>query len=345
LARILITGGAGYVGSHCAKALALAGHEAIVFDSLIQGRRDFVRWGELIIGDVRNAEVLKAVFSETRFDAVLHFAAAAYVSQSVSNPSLYYDVNVHGTRTLLQAMREAGVSKIVFSSTCAVYGDPATLPIGEKAPLSPVNPYGFSKLVCERMMDDFDAAYSLKSVRLRYFNAAGADPEGEIGEEHNPETHLIPLVLDAAMGLRRSLQVFGTDYSTHDGTAIRDYVHVNDLAAAHLAALDYLLAAGNTIALNLGTGQGVSVKELIQTAEQLTGRPVPIEIAPRRPGDPACLVADPSEAYLRLGWTPKLSNLMNVLRDALNWHQKRSSAVDLGTFPLLNHENENNLSL
>ena len=323
MARILITGGAGYVGSHCAKALALAGHQGVVFDSLIQGHRAFVRWGPLIVGDVRNAAALKATFSDTPFDAVLHFAALAYVGQSVSDPSVYYDVNVHGTRTLLQTMREAGVDKIVFSSTCAVYGEPANQPITERTPRAPVSPYGFSKHVCERMMDEFEVAYGMKSVRLRYFNAAGADPDGEIGEDHSPETHLIPLVLDAAAGRRHSIRVFGTDYPTADGTAVRDYVHVTDLAAAHLAALSYLLSGGTTIALNCGTGGGHSVHEVIREVEKLTCRPIRMEAAPRRSGDPPCLVADPAAAYARLGWKAKRIDLQELLRDAWNWRERR----------------------
>ena len=322
MATILIVGGAGYVGAHAAKALARAGHQGVVFDSLIHGHRDFVRWGPLITGDVRDAGALAAALSAHRFDAVLHFAALAYVGQSVGEPSAYYDVNVHGTRTLLQAMREAGLNKIVFSSTCAVYGEPETLPITERTRLAPINPYGFSKLVCERMMDDFGAAYGLKSVRLRYFNAAGADPDGEIGEDHTPETHLIPLALDAASGRRGPLRVFGADYPTPDGTAIRDYVHVTDLADAHVKALVYLLNGGGTLAVNLGTGRGASVGEVVAGVERTTGRRVPIEKAPRRAGDPAILVADPAQARARLAWTASRSNLECLLSDAWAWRLK-----------------------
>jgi UDP-arabinose 4-epimerase len=248
MARILITGGAGYVGSHCAKALAKAGHEGIVFDSLLFGHRDLVRWGELVKGDIRDATALEAVFAANRIDAVMHFAALAYVSESVTSPSRYYSVNVHGTQTLLDAMMNAGVRLIVFSSSCAIYGKLEHMPIDENAPLNPINPYGFTKLVCERMMDDFERGYGLKSVRLRYFNAAGADPTGEIGEHHEPETHLIPLILDTASRLRSEVQIFGTDYQTPDGSAIRDYVHVSDLARAHVLALQHLLDGGETIA-------------------------------------------------------------------------------------------------
>src|SRR5215475_989097 len=229
MALILITGGAGYVGSHCTKALVAAGHDGVVFDNLLFGHREFVRWGPFIEGDVRDASALDAVFSADRFDAVMHFAALAYVGESVTAPGRYYDVNVNGTRTLLDAMVRAGVRSIIFSSSCAIYGEPDSMPIGEHTVPHPINPYGFSKLVCERMMDDFARAHAIKSVRLRYFNAAGADPTAEIGEDHDPETHLIPLVLDAASGRRPDVTVFGTDYPTPDGTAVRDYIHVEDL--------------------------------------------------------------------------------------------------------------------
>src|SRR5262245_32747939 len=252
MARILITGGAGYVGTHCVKALAADGHETVVFDNLLFGHRELVQWGEFIEGDICDAGALDRVFSSYRFDAVMHFAALAYVGESVTAPGRYYDVNVNGTRTLLEAMMRAGVHSIVFSSSCAVYGEPNTSLVSECALPNPINPYGFSKLVCERMMDDFGRAHGLRSVRLRYFNAAGADPMAEIGEDHNPETHLIPLVLDAALGRRPDVTVFGTDYRTPDGTAIRDYIHVCDLARAHVLAAEYLSNNGNTIAVNLG---------------------------------------------------------------------------------------------
>ena len=271
MAQILITGGAGYVGSHCAKALAAAGHEGVVFDNLLFGHREFVRWGPLIEGDVRDGAALDAVFSAYRFDAVMHFAALAYVGGSVVAPGRYYDVNVDGTRTLLDAMVRAAVRSIVFSSSCAVYGAPDTMPIGEGTVPNPINPYGFSKLVCEHMMDDFGRAHGIKSARLRYFNAAGADSTAEIGEDHDPETHLIPLVLDAASGRRPDVTVFGTDYPTPDGTAVRDYVHVCDLARAHVLALQHLLDNGDTIAVNLGTGQGASVREVVDMVRRITG--------------------------------------------------------------------------
>jgi len=248
MAQILITGGAGYVGSHCAKALAVAGHDGVVFDNLLFGHRESVRWGPLIEGDIRDASALESVFSEYRFDAVMHFAALAYVGESVTAPGQYYDVNVHGTQTLLNTMVRAGVPLLIFSSSCAIYGEPDNMPISESTAPNPINPYGFSKLICERMMDDFGYAHGIRSARLRYFNAAGADPTAEIGEDHDPETHLIPLVLDAACGRRADVTVFGTDYPTTDGTAVRDYVHVDDLARAHVLALQHLLDNGDTIA-------------------------------------------------------------------------------------------------
>src|SRR5579862_6783011 len=284
MGRILITGGAGYVGSHCAKALAAAGHEGIVFDNLSFGHRDFVRWGPLVEGDIRDAAALEALFSAHRFDAVMHFAALAYVGESVTVPGRYYDVNVNGTRVLLDAMARAEVRAIVFSSSCAIYGEPGQVPIVETARPNPISPYGFTKLVCERMMDDFGRAHGLRSARLRYFNAAGAEPTGEIGEDHEPETHLIPLVLDAALGRRPVIQIFGTDYQTPDGTAIRDYVHVSDLARAHVLALQHLLGGGDTIAANLASGQGASVREVIDMARSITKLRIDAHNAPRRAG-------------------------------------------------------------
>jgi UDP-glucose-4-epimerase GalE len=323
MACILITGGAGYVGSHCAKALAAAGHEGVVFDSLLFGHREQVRWGKLIEGDIRDAAALDAVFAAQRIDAVMHFAALAYVGESVTAPGRYYDVNVHGTRVLLDAMVRAGVRVIVFSSSCAIYGEPDRVPIDEGMKLNPVNPYGFTKVVCERMMDDFDRAHGLKSARLRYFNAAGAEPTAEIGEDHDPETHLIPLVLDAASGRRPAVTVFGTDYPTADGTAIRDYIHVCDLARAHVLALQYLLDHGTTIAVNLGNGRGASVRQVVDMVRSVTGREVPTRDAPRRAGDPSILVADANKAREMLGWAPERSDLATIVADAWRWHGKR----------------------
>ena len=323
MARILITGGAGYVGSHCAKALAAAGHEGVVFDNLLFGYREFVRWGPLIEGDIRDASALDAVFSEYRFDAVMHFAALAYVGESVTAPGRYYDVNVSGTRTLLDAMVRAGVRPIIFSSSCAIYGEPDRMPISEHTVFSPINPYGFSKLVCEQMMDDFGRAHGIKSARLRYFNAAGADPTAELGEDHDPETHLIPLVLDAASGKKPNVTVFGTDYPTPDGTAVRDYVHVDDLARAHVLALQHLLNNGDTIAVNLGTGHGASVRQVVDTARRVTGLKIVARDASRRAGDPPVLVADAKKASEVLGWAPQYSDLSAIITDAWRWRNKR----------------------
>ena len=323
MARILITGGAGYVGSHCAKAAFAKGHETVVFDSLLFGHREFVRWGDLITGDIRNATMLDAVFSNRRIDAVMHFAALAYVGESVTDPSKYYDVNVNGTRILLDAMARSGINKIVFSSSCATYGEPTAVPINESTRQNPINPYGFTKLICERMMDDFDRAHGLKSVRLRYFNAAGAEPTADIGEDHDPETHLIPLVLDAAIGRRPNVTIFGTDYPTPDGTAIRDYIHVCDLARAHTLALEYLLNRGETVAVNLGNGKGASVREVIDTARRVTGRDISALDAPRRPGDPAVLVADARKAHDVFGWAAQRSDLTTIIADAWRWHSLR----------------------
>lgn len=311
------------MGSHCAKALAAAGHEGIIFDSLLFGHQDFVRWGALIKGDIRDGAALDTVFAAYRIDAVMHFAALAYVGESVMAPGRYYDVNVHGTRTLLDAMVRAGVLKIVFSSSCAVYGSPDRIPISESAPQNPINPYGFTKMVCERMMDDFGRAHGLKSARLRYFNAAGADPDGEIGEHHDPETHLIPLILDAASGLRLAVQIFGVDYDTPDGTAIRDFVHVSDLARAHVVAMEYLLEGGDTITANLASGEGASVRKVIDMARNITGTKIEAIEVERRPGDPAILVAEATGARELLGWSPERSDLSQIIADAWRWHRSR----------------------
>jgi UDP-glucose-4-epimerase GalE len=294
-----------------------------VFDNLKFGHRAFVRWGPFIEGDIRNSAALDSVFQAHQIDAVMHFAALAYVGESVTTPNQYYDVNVHGTRVLLDAMLRAEVPIIVFSSSCAVYGEPAKTPIAESTLTEPVNPYGFSKLVCERMMEDFRKAYGLKSARLRYFNAAGADPAGEIGEDHEPETHLIPLVLDAALGRKAPVQIFGTDYHTPDGTAVRDYVHVADLARAHVQALEYLLRGGDTIAINLGSGRGVSVREVISTARGVTGVDINASEVQRRAGDPSILLAETTLAKNILGWSTERSELVTIISDAWRWHAQR----------------------
>ncbi len=322
MSRILVTGGAGYVGSHCCKALAEAGYEPIVFDNLSMGHESAVRWGPLIRGDMRDADALRSAIEETKPEAVLHFAALALVGESTAHPERYYAVNVGGTLNLLEAMRLSGVQRIVFSSTCAVYGEPERVPITEDLPRRPINPYGESKLACEWMMDDFDRAHSIRSVRLRYFNAAGADPAAEIGEWHEPETHLIPLVIDTALGLHREVSIFGTDYPSADGTAVRDYIHVVDLAAAHVAALRHLVEGGASAAVNLGTGRGASVREVIDAVEVVAGRRVTVKEAPRRAGDPPVLVADPSRAEALLKWRAK-ADLTKIVEDAWRWHKKR----------------------
>lgn len=326
MTRILVVGGAGYVGSHCVKAAAAAGHDCVVYDSLLFGHREFVRWGPLVQGDVRDRTTLVAAMRQHRIEAVMHFAALAYVGQSVTEPALYYDVNVNGTRTLLDAMVEAGVRPLVFSSTCAVYGEPDKMPITEATLLRPINPYGFTKFACERMIEDYGRAYGICSAKLRYFNASGADPDGDVGEDHTPETHLIPLVLDAAMGRRPSIRVFGSDYATPDGTAVRDYIHVSDLASAHVKALGVLLAGEPGFTANLGTGSGISVAELVATARQVTGRDIPTIMAPRREGDPAVLVADPGAAQRLLQWRAERVTPETIVEDAWRWHQKRFGA-------------------
>ena len=317
--NILVTGGAGYIGSHTAKALSQAGYMPVTVDNLSRGNAWAVKWGPLEQADLADREALSAIFRRWQPKAVLHFAAHAYVGESVSDPFLYYRNNVAGTLSLLEAMREAGCDKIVFSSTCATYGTPDSNPITEDMAQEPVNPYGASKLMVERILSDANHAYGLRSVILRYFNASGADPEGEIGEAHDPETHLIPLALEAAAGTGPALKVFGNDYDTPDGTCIRDYIHVADLASAHVSALDFLRAGGDSCQINLGNGNGFSVLEVIRTIEQVTGRKVPFEFAPRRPGDPPVLVADAQRARELLNWHPQYAALDDQVRHAWQW--------------------------
>ena len=326
LQSILVTGGAGYVGSHASKALAAAGCLPVVYDSLSRGHRNAVKWGPLIEGDLHDRPRLAEAMRAHRVDAVMHFAAFAYVGESVSCPELYYRNNVVGTLALLDAMREAGVGRMVFSSTCAVYGIPETVPIRETTARAPLNPYGETKLAIERALHWYGNAHGMRYAALRYFNAAGADPDGEIGENHDPETHLIPLVLRAALGSGEKLRIFGTDYPTRDGTAIRDYIHVSDLADAHVRALRYLAEGGDSIALNLGTGSGHSVREVVAAVERVTGRGVPQCEASRRPGDPPELVADATLARERLAWQPRYSDLDTIVRTALAWENRPASA-------------------
>jgi len=323
---ILVTGGAGYVGSHACKALAAAGLVPVTYDNLGRGHRDAVRWGPLIEGDLHDRARLVETMRAHGTAAVMHFAAFAYVGESVGEPALYYGNNVGGTLALLAAMREAGVGRIVFSSTCATYGNPDAVPIAETAPQRPVNPYGETKLAIERALYWYGGGYGLRSVALRYFNAAGADLDGEIGENHAPETHLIPLALRAALGQAGPLGIFGTDYPTADGTPIRDYIHVTDLADAHVRALRHLEAGGDSAAFNLGTGRGHSVREVIAAVEAASGRSVPRREQPRRPGDPPELVADPARAAATLGWRPQHSDLPTIVTSALRWHERHPPA-------------------
>jgi UDP-glucose 4-epimerase len=316
---ILITGGAGYIGSHAAKQLASQGYSPLVFDSLEHGHRESGRWGKLIEGDLADTVLLRKTFKTYPISAVMHFAGYAYVGESVLNPAKYYQNNVCNTLKLLQTMREASVNKIIFSSSCATYGIPSSLPITEEHQQKPVNPYGNSKLVVETMLCDFAKAYDLNYVILRYFNAAGADPECEIGEWHEPETHLIPLVLDAAFGKREFVRVFGTDYDTPDGTCIRDYIHVSDLADAHILALKYLMADKPSIALNLSNGLGFSVRQVIATVEQITGKKVPFVEEARRDGDPPILVGSSEKAQNILGWRPHITSLPEIVATASKW--------------------------
>ena len=323
---ILVTGGAGYIGSHAVLALQQAGYGVIVLDNLVYGHRDIVEkvlQAELVVGDTNDRALLDQLFASHQVAAVMHFAAYAYVGESVTKPDKYYRNNVTGTLTLLEAMVNASVKSFVFSSTCATYGVPNVVPIPEDHPQNPINPYGATKLMVERILADFDQAYDFKSVSFRYFNAAGADPEGRLGEDHNPETHLIPLVLMAAMGKQESIAIFGTDYPTRDGTCIRDYIHVTDLAQAHVLGLEYLLKGGNSDFFNLGNGNGFSVKEVIETARQVTGTAIAAVERDRRPGDPPALVGSGEKARRVLGWSPEYADLSQILTHAWQWHQKR----------------------
>lgn len=322
--KVLVTGGAGYIGSHTCKALAAAGHAPVTFDNLSRGHADAVRWGPLFMADLLDPRALDAIMTEYRPDAVIHFAALAYVGESVLSPAPYYEVNVAGTRNLLEAMRKHGVNTIVFSSTCATYGIPDVLPIDETSPQLPVNPYGFSKLVVEHMLADYGRAYGLRSVALRYFNAAGCDADGELGERHEPETHAIPLAIQAAMGAGPAFRVMGTDYDTPDGTAVRDYVHVSDLADAHVRGLEFLIDEGGHHAFNLGTGRGTSVRELLDAVSRVMGCEVPYVNAPRRAGDPPALFARADRARQHLGWVPSYRSIEPMVRTAADWFLNHS---------------------
>lgn len=319
---VMVTGGAGYIGSHACKALARAGYRPVAFDNLVYGHREAVKWGPLVHGDILDRERVEWTMREHGIRAVMHFAAFAYVGELVSDPAKYYRNNVAGALTLLDAMRASGIRKFVFSSSCATYGVPGVPLIREDLPQAPVNPYGRSKLMIEQVLSDYGPAYGLSSIALRYFNAAGADPDGETGENHEPETHLIPLVLQTAAGIRPQVTVFGDDYDTPDGTCIRDYIHVTDLADAHVRALTLLGDAGMR-PFNLGTGQGFSVREIIAAAREITGLRVAVAMGARRAGDPPVLIADASQAHQQLCWKPQHSAIEEMIGTAWHWLEKK----------------------
>jgi UDP-glucose-4-epimerase GalE len=326
LLNILVTGGAGYIGSHVCKALSKRGFFPVVYDSLIRGHRSLVKWGDLVCADIRDRRALQDAFERYKPAAVLHFAALAYVGESVTEPAPYFEVNTGGTIQLLSVMLDYGVKRIVFSSSCATYGIPAFLPIIEGTPQAPTNPYGHSKLFIEDILQAYSQAYGFRAIILRYFNACGADPEGEIGEIHQPEPHLVPRCLMAASGSgEMQLEIYGTDYATRDGTCVRDYIHVSDLADAHLAALEYLLDGGNTVALNLGIGCGFTVREVIRSVERITNRTLLVQECSRRAGDPPELIADSSLARTVLSLQCHFSDLDEMIQTAWEWHQKRIS--------------------
>ncbi len=321
--KILIVGGAGYIGSHINKELNKQGFETVVFDSLVKGHQEAVKWGEFFQGDLANIEDLRQVFSKYKIDAVLHFAAFIEVGESVKDPQKYYQNNVKNTLNLFQVMLENDVKKIIFSSTAATFGNPQYTPIDELHPQIPINPYGQAKLMVEKILADYDIAYGLKYVALRYFNACGADLDNEIGENHTPESHLIPLILDAAIGKREDIKIFGTDYPTPDGTCVRDYIHVTDLAQAHILALQYLLNGNDSNYFNLGNGKGFSVKEVIDMAKKVTGVDFKVTEVERRAGDPPELVADSTKAKQVLKWQPQYADLETIVKSAWAWHQKK----------------------
>ena len=320
--KILIVGGAGYIGSHMVKMLFQAGHYVVTLDNLSNGFKDAVKYGDFIEGDIADSDLLDKIFADNQFDGVMHFASYIQVGESVEKPSMYYRNNVTNTQVLLDVMVKHDVKCFIFSSTAATFGEPEYTPIDEAHPQKPINPYGHSKLMVEQILSDFDHAYGLKSVSLRYFNAAGADPDGELGERHDPETHLIPLVLQAASGRRKNITVFGDDYDTPDGTCIRDYIHIYDLCSAHLLGLEYLVNGGGSKAYNMGNGQGYSIKELIDVAKQVTGNDFEVVTGPRRDGDPARLVADSKLLQSELGWKPEYPDLEDIIRHAWAWEQK-----------------------
>lgn len=319
--KILVCGGAGYIGSHMVKLLAQQGYSPVVFDNLSTGNRWALKWGDFYQGDLLNPEDLCDVFSQHEFAAVMHFSARSLVGESVANPALYYQNNVVGTLNLLQAMHNAGVDRFIFSSTAATFGNPVTERIDESHPQQPINPYGWTKLMVEQILQDYATAYGLKSVSLRYFNAAGADPDGEIGEAHDPETHLIPNILKA-VAVNKPLKIFGTDYPTPDGTCVRDYIHINDLCHAHLLALTYLDAHAGAHGFNLGNGQGFSILDILHAAQEVVGRKIPYDVDARRPGDPPTLVAESALARKELDWVPQFTEIRDIIETAWKWELK-----------------------
>jgi UDP-glucose 4-epimerase len=320
--KILVVGGAGYIGSHMVKQLAKAGNDVITLDNLSYGYRDAVKYGEFVEGNLGEDAVLDSIFESGDIDAVMHFAGFIQVGESVVKPSMYYSNNVVNTITLLDAMLRHEVKNFIFSSTAAIFGEPDYTPIDEKHNKQPINPYGHSKLMIEQVLDDYDSAYGLRATCLRYFNAAGADPDGELGERHIPETHLIPLILQAASARREDIKVFGNDYATDDGTCVRDYIHINDLCDAHSLALQRMMETDNSARYNLGNGKGFSVKQVIDVAKQVSGNDFKVTIEPRRAGDPAVLVADASLAKQELNWQPKFAELDEIVQTAWNWETK-----------------------
>ncbi|MEJ2653197.1 MAG: UDP-glucose 4-epimerase GalE [Gammaproteobacteria bacterium] len=321
--RVLVTGGAGYIGSHTCKALAAAGYTPVVLDNLSGGHRWAVKWGPLVVADISDSVQVSRTIQEYDIRAVIHFAAHAYVGESILQPRKYFDNNVTKTLALLDTVLEAGITKLVFSSSCATYGVPQKLPITEDHPQRPINPYGASKLFIENTLHWYERAYGMRYINLRYFNAVGADPDGESGEDHAPETHLLPLVIAAALGMNPAVEIFGTDYDTEDGTAVRDYVHVCDLATAHVKALNHLLAGGESASVNLGTGRGYSIRDVISAVEAVSHRVVPVIEGRRRAGDPPALIADPQLGQSLLKWRPLKSDLHTSVRTAWEWHQAR----------------------
>lgn len=323
--KILVVGGAGYIGSHMVKMLDGLGHRPVTLDNLSTGYADAVNYGELVVGDMADADQLERLFTSHRFDAVMHFAAFSLVGESVTDPAKYYRNNITNTLNLLDTMVRHDVLHFIFSSTAATFGEPEYSPIDEAHPQHPINPYGHSKLIVEQILEEYDRAYGLKSTCLRYFNAAGADPEAELGERHQPETHLIPLVLQTASGRRDAITVFGDDYPTPDGTCVRDYIHIVDLCDAHMKALEHMMKSGQSARFNLGNGSGFSVKEVIETAGAVTGRGINIIAGERRPGDPAELVADATMAKGQLNWSPKYADLKTIIQHAWAWELKQSA--------------------